>query len=84
MVISPLIVLAIFVAYFVSKVTEELTYTVWDPDYVSILSKFNSCLYISYQWAYTILSGSTIEHHQLEVIWQILASFFFTVSVYLL
>ncbi|XP_031442372.1 sodium-dependent neutral amino acid transporter B(0)AT1-like [Clupea harengus] len=32
MVISPLIVLAIFIAYFVSKVTEELTYTAWVPD----------------------------------------------------
>ncbi|KAL2080629.1 hypothetical protein ACEWY4_024422 [Coilia grayii] len=30
-VISPLIVLAIFVAYFVSQVTKELTYTAWDP-----------------------------------------------------
>lgn len=41
MVISPLIVLAIFVAYFVSKVTQELTYTAWDPNYVSIASELN-------------------------------------------
>ncbi|XP_062385551.1 sodium-dependent neutral amino acid transporter B(0)AT1-like [Sardina pilchardus] len=32
MFVSPLIVLAIFIAYFVSKVSEELTYTTWDPD----------------------------------------------------
>ena len=38
MVISPLIVLAIFIAYFVSKVTEELTYTAWVPDSVRLFN----------------------------------------------
>ncbi|XP_076157139.1 sodium-dependent neutral amino acid transporter B(0)AT1-like [Alosa pseudoharengus] len=52
MVISPLIVFAIFVAYFVSKVTEELTYTTWDPDSES----FPKLLARTYPgWIYVII-----------------------------
>ncbi|KAM8967453.1 sodium-dependent neutral amino acid transporter B(0)AT1 [Pelodytes ibericus] len=32
-VISPLIMLVIFLFYFVVKVSQELTYIIWDPDY---------------------------------------------------
>lgn len=35
-VISPLIMLVIFLFYFVVKVNEELLYSVWNPKYVSI------------------------------------------------
>lgn len=35
-VISPLIMLVIFLFYFVVKVNEELLYSVWNPEYVSI------------------------------------------------
>lgn len=33
--VSPLIMLVIFLAFFVVEVTKELTYSVWDPAYVS-------------------------------------------------
>ena len=33
--ISPVIVLVIFLFYLVTKIQEELTYLVWDPEYVS-------------------------------------------------
>ena len=33
--ISPLIVFVIFCLYLVTKIQEELTYLVWDPEYVS-------------------------------------------------
>ena len=33
--ISPLIVFVIFVFYFVTQVTEQLTYNAWDPSSVS-------------------------------------------------
>lgn len=34
-VVSPLLMLAIFLFFFVIKVREELTYNIWDPGYVS-------------------------------------------------
>lgn len=34
-VVSPLLMLVIFLFFFVVKVNEELTYSVWDPAYVS-------------------------------------------------
>lgn len=34
-VISPLLMLTIFLFFFVVKVSEELTYSIWDPGYVS-------------------------------------------------
>lgn len=36
--ISPLIMIVILIFYFVTQVTRELTYLVWDPDAVSIPS----------------------------------------------
>lgn len=37
--ISPLIMLVIFFFYFVVKVNQELLYSVWDPNYVSVHTK---------------------------------------------
>ena len=34
-VVSPLLMLAIFLFFFVIEVREELTYNIWDPAYVS-------------------------------------------------
>ncbi|XP_063041040.1 sodium-dependent neutral amino acid transporter B(0)AT1-like [Engraulis encrasicolus] len=50
--ISPLLVLAIFIAYFVSQVTKELTYAVWDPSYVD----FPKLARLTYPgWIYVII-----------------------------
>uniref|UniRef100_A0AAY4D7M8 Transporter n=1 Tax=Denticeps clupeoides TaxID=299321 RepID=A0AAY4D7M8_9TELE len=52
MVISPLIVLTIFLAYFVTKVREELTYTVWDPSW----ENFPALRKVTYPgWIYVII-----------------------------
>ncbi|XP_020652835.1 sodium-dependent neutral amino acid transporter B(0)AT1 [Pogona vitticeps] len=50
--ISPIIMLVIFVAYFVTKVSEELQYITWDPDYDQF-PKSNSVKYPS--WVYVIV-----------------------------
>lgn len=34
-VVSPLLMLVIFLFYFVVEVTKQLTYNVWNPNYVS-------------------------------------------------
>lgn len=34
-VVSPLIMLVIFLFFFVNEVTQKLMYSIWDPDYVS-------------------------------------------------
>lgn len=45
-VVSPLIMLAIFIFYFVIKVSEKLVYIVWDPDYVSTTKSYTD-IYIN-------------------------------------
>ncbi|XP_077347947.1 sodium-dependent neutral amino acid transporter B(0)AT1 [Lithobates pipiens] len=51
-VISPLIMLAIFIFYFVIKVSEKLAYIVWDPDY-SEFPKAKEVLHPD--WVYAIV-----------------------------
>ena len=54
--ISPVIVLVIFLFYLVTKIQEELTYLVWDPEYVSTqigpsvlsLHSFNCIIFFSF------------------------------------
>ncbi|XP_011947498.1 PREDICTED: sodium-dependent neutral amino acid transporter B(0)AT1 isoform X2 [Cercocebus atys] len=51
-VISPLLMLTIFLFYFVVKVSEELTYSIWDPGY----EEFPKSQKISYpNWVYAVV-----------------------------
>ncbi|XP_036371936.1 solute carrier family 6 member 19a, tandem duplicate 1 [Megalops cyprinoides] len=51
-VISPLIMLVIFIFYFVTKVSEELTYIAWNPSYVN----FPTLETLTYpDWIYVII-----------------------------
>ncbi|XP_035285424.1 sodium-dependent neutral amino acid transporter B(0)AT1-like [Anguilla anguilla] len=51
-VISPLIMLVIFLFYFVTKVSAELTYNVWDPNF----ENFPTLETLTYpSWVYTII-----------------------------
>ncbi|KAM4705264.1 sodium-dependent neutral amino acid transporter B(0)AT1 [Rhinophrynus dorsalis] len=51
-IISPLIMLVIFLFYFVVKVTQELRYIVWDPDF----EEFPKAKQIPYSdWVYVII-----------------------------
>ncbi|XP_078543795.1 sodium-dependent neutral amino acid transporter B(0)AT1-like isoform X6 [Lissotriton helveticus] len=51
-IISPLVMLVIFLFYFVVKVKEELLYIIWDPDY-DLFPKAKSITYPN--WVYAII-----------------------------
>ncbi|KAK2117482.1 hypothetical protein P7K49_004368 [Saguinus oedipus] len=57
-VVSPLLMLVIFLFFFVVKVKEELTYSIWDPGYVRLSpqEEFPKSQKISYpNWVYAVV-----------------------------
>uniref|UniRef100_A0A3P8YGV7 Transporter n=1 Tax=Esox lucius TaxID=8010 RepID=A0A3P8YGV7_ESOLU len=66
--ISPLIIMAIFIFYLVTKVTEELTYLSWDPTYVCISLLFSRPLLFNLYMQHLgqILQNNNINYHSYD------------------